>query len=401
MLLSVNIRDFRSCSDVELKDIHKLLALVGRNSVGKTNILKAIEWAAKAFACAVPLDSSPEYLRRGAVALRINIGAHIYRYEVELGVEEAPEAEEHSKFRLSYFLNEKLVREIDPGKEEVVFSCAKGELVVGSDGPSAKVGGVTPAAYSVLSLFPEHAVVSSVKQVIDFMAAIRYYPIEEFEADDPMDIVSNREFEVWASSRTGAKDANRTVIFKLIDLWLTNRATFDELVSLLGSNGIHVLSRITVQAIDVPSVGQADGEMSITRKYYFIQFAPAGMRHGQEYSFANLSFGTRRIVRLLVAILYDGATVSLVEQPEDGIHAGLLHKLIPILRSYADTNQFLLTSHSAEVLNRLEPGEIRLVDLVEGQTNVRQLSEGEVVAARNFMANDGPLSEFIETVQER
>lgn len=401
MLLSVNIRNFRSCSNIELNEIHELLALIGRNGVGKTNILKAIEWAARVFTRAGPLESSKENVRRGSMVLRISIGTRIYRYEVELDFDRPSEGEENAPHQLNYFLNEKLVQEINPGHEDVVFSCVKGDLLVGSDGTSAKVGVATPAAHSVLSLFPEHAVVSSVKQVIGFMAAIRYYPIEEFEADDQMDFVSSHDSERWASSRTGSKDANRTVILKLIDLWLTKRVVFDELVALLGSNGINVLSGISVLPFDIPFATQTNGEKSAIRKYHFVQFAPAGMRQGQEYSFANLSFGTRRIVRLLIAILYDSATVSLIEQPEDGIHPGLLHKLIPILRSYSDTNQFLLTSHSPEVFNRVEPSEIRLVDLVEGQTNVRPLSEGEVVAACNFMANDGPLSEFIETVQEQ
>lgn len=401
MLLSVNIRNFRSCSNVELDDIHELLALLGRNGVGKTNILKAIEWAAKIFANAGPLDSSKEKLRRGSVVLRIKIDAHVYRYEVTLDFESPAGPDGNFASELNYFLIEKLVREISTTDDELVFSCDRGELVVGSDAASAKVGVLTPAAHSVLSLFPEHAVVSSVKQVVSFMAAIRYYPIEEFEADDQLDFVSSHDSERWASSRTGAKDANRTVILKLIDLWLTNRDAFDELLALLGENGINVLSGISVIPFEIPFDMQNDGEKSARRKYHFVQFAPVGMREGQEYSFGNLSFGTRRIVRLLIAMLYDRATVSLIEQPEDGIHPGLLHKLIPILRSYADTNQFLLTSHSPEVFNRVQPSEIRLVDLVEGQTNVRPLNESEIAAARNFMAKEGPLSEFIETVQER
>jgi hypothetical protein len=59
-----------------------------------------------------------------------------------------------------------------------------------------------------------------------------------------------------------------------------------------------------------------------------------------------------------VVNIYDKSAVLLLEQPEDGIHTGVLHKLIPLLKSY--TGQFLIASHSSEIFNRMEPEEIRL-----------------------------------------
>ena len=154
---------------------------------------------------------------------------------------------------------------------------------------------------------------------------------------------------------------------------------------------------------DIPTSSKEDvsnDEKSRTSKYYFFEFQPSGHPLGREFPFASLSFGTRRVIRLLTYLLYDNATVSLIEQPEDGIHSGLLHKLIPILRSYSNPNQFLITSHSPEVFNRITPDEVRLVDLKDGVTSVRALTSKEVDAACHFMQSDGPLAEFIESVQE-
>ena len=47
MLKSIVIRGFRSCRDVSLTDLPSLVALIGRNAAGKTNILRAIEWVAR------------------------------------------------------------------------------------------------------------------------------------------------------------------------------------------------------------------------------------------------------------------------------------------------------------------------------------------------------------------
>ena len=46
MLKRIEIKSFRSCRDVVLDNLGATTVLVGRNAVGKTNILKAIEWVA-------------------------------------------------------------------------------------------------------------------------------------------------------------------------------------------------------------------------------------------------------------------------------------------------------------------------------------------------------------------
>lgn len=42
MLKRVHIKIYRSCRNVEIADMGPVLALVGRNGAGKTNILRAI-----------------------------------------------------------------------------------------------------------------------------------------------------------------------------------------------------------------------------------------------------------------------------------------------------------------------------------------------------------------------
>jgi hypothetical protein len=99
-----------------------------------------------------------------------------------------------------------------------------------------------------------------------------------------------------------------------------------------------------------------------------------------------------------VVNIYDKSAVLLLEQPEDGIHTGVLHKLIPLLKSY--TGQFLIASHSSEIFNRMEPEEIRLVTMENGVTQLRPLDATEIAAASRFIREEGTLSDFIETIQE-
>lgn len=160
-------------------------------------------------------------------------------------------------------------------------------------------------------------------------------------------------------------------------------------MSLLGHNGLDLIDSVDIQEV------KSKSKIS----HYSLYFTPAGS--DEDVTFSDLSFGTRRIVRLLTSMLYDKASVALIEQPEDGIHPGLLHKIIPLLRSYANPNQFIITSHSPDVLNMVKPEEIRMVGRKDGKTVIRVLNEKEIEIAREFMENEGALSEFIESIEER
>jgi predicted ATPase len=116
--------------------------------------------------------------------------------------------------------------------------------------------------------------------------------------------------------------------------------------------------------------------------------------------FDQLSAGTRRIVRILVSALFDNSSVMLIEQPEDGLHQGLATKLIGLLRQNALPAQLILSSHSSAVLNSMEPEEVRLVSLNHGATIAKALTTDELRVAEKFMNDDGPLYDFLETVQE-
>jgi predicted ATPase len=97
-------------------------------------------------------------------------------------------------------------------------------------------------------------------------------------------------------------------------------------------------------------------------------------------------------------MLADETSVALIEQPEDGIHPALLDKLIDIIRTYTMEKQLFISSHSPIVLDALDPLEIKLVELANGRTYARSLDDTEINAARNYLAKEGPLSAFVESL---
>jgi len=114
----------------------------------------------------------------------------------------------------------------------------------------------------------------------------------------------------------------------------------------------------------------------------------------------GLSHGTRRILSMVLSLILDESSVYLIEQPEDGIHAGLTEKLIGLLRAYASPAQVIMATHSTDLLNQLDPDEVRLVTIDAGKTAVRSLSDKERSVARKYLTEDGTLSEFLSLVEE-
>jgi predicted ATPase len=122
---------------------------------------------------------------------------------------------------------------------------------------------------------------------------------------------------------------------------------------------------------------------------------------GRAFGYSDLSTGTRRVIRMLVSLLFDKSSVMLIEQPEDSIHSGLLRKLIDLFRSYSDQTQVIFSTHSSAVVDMLKPDEVLLVTAEAGATKVRPLSQPEIELARKFMNDEGSLSDYLGSLSEQ
>jgi len=93
-----------------------------------------------------------------------------------------------------------------------------------------------------------------------------------------------------------------------------------------------------------------------------------------------VSDGTLYALSLLVAVLdlpYYGLT--LIEEPERGLHPAAIRELIGLMREQATPrNPFWLTTHSESVVRRLGIEELILVDKVDGKTSMKSADSGRL-----------------------
>ena len=179
---------------------------------------------------------------------------------------------------------------------------------------------------------------------------------------------------------------------RLLHLWHTDKEKFVEIESLLGKNGLGLIDKIVVVGSDFLDTKNPDD----------IVFMVKFILPRATVSYNELSFGTQRVLIILLALLYDTNTTLLIEQPEDGIHTGLLRKFLPLCFTYAEhlNKQLIIATHSTEIIDLLEAKNIRLVRMTDAGTKVSGLDDNLVSILPEYIENEGTLSEFLEAMDD-
>ena len=94
-----------------------------------------------------------------------------------------------------------------------------------------------------------------------------------------------------------------------------------------------------------------------------------------------VSDGTIYSLCLLVAVLDapSGCGMTLIEEPERGLHPKAIYELIDLMRQQASPeNPIWLTTHSESIVRVLKLSELVLVDKVEGSTTMKPADAGNI-----------------------
>jgi len=105
-----------------------------------------------------------------------------------------------------------------------------------------------------------------------------------------------------------------------------------------------------------------------------------------------MSDGTLRLLGLLLA-LYQRDTPGFlaIEEPEATIHVAALQALIEIFKARSDSSQIVLTTHSADILDSIDPDAIYLVTAEGGHSTLAGLAESTKHAVQEALFLPGEL----------
>lgn len=395
MLKNIQIINYRSCKNLSLSDINRLLILVGRNGAGKSNVMKSIDWAAKTISNDPIINSGSNlaFTTHGEIILDFELGDYSFKYHLK-----RERVASKKKLETDYFESlakkegETFVQIITRNNEEIKLQ--NGQVLNISTNISC-----IPALQSLLPVDNELRVL--LDKISEFAKSINYCPLipdssDALEETTVFDLLVRRaDYNDWLSGKSSKISSTQVLIYKILNMYLVDTDRFKELLSLIGPDGLGLISNIEITLIGPPLADSLTDEET-DNTIYLIFFDPCG--HKQGFRFFDLSYGTRRIIHFIVALLYDKASVALIEQIEDGIHDGLIDKLIPLVRDYSASAQYIIASHSSAVFDRVLPYEVAMIELVDGVTQARFLSAVELEAAKEYMQEDGPFSEFLDSL---
>ncbi|MGO8674129.1 MAG: AAA family ATPase [Capsulimonadaceae bacterium] len=104
------------------------------------------------------------------------------------------------------------------------------------------------------------------------------------------------------------------------------------------------------------------------------------------------SDGTVRMLGLLVAIYQEPApSLIAIEEPELTIHPGALAVLADILREASGRTQVMLTTQSPDLVSYFQADEIRVVERIDGDTQIGPIDETQRAAMEQHLFTGGEL----------
>jgi len=135
-----------------------------------------------------------------------------------------------------------------------------------------------------------------------------------------------------------------------------------------------------------------DIKVSKAASYLVAQFRHASNGQGKWFDAAQESDGTLRVAGILSALLQEPPLPLVgVEEPELTVHPGALPLLMDYLRQASRRSQVLITTHSPELLDLVEPQEVRVVQKSEEGTIVRPMAQDQLAAVRDGLLGLGEL----------
>ncbi len=380
----------------------QITAFVGRNGAGKSNVMLGIQWgAAGAVGAAVPFPHEAWLLlaSKPGVVFDMILQGQAYRYTLNYEWRKANPS--GSEDRVRPVVTE-LLEAVDQKGNRTSWLTREDETIWLGDRNSQsqiRVGENAPMLSALTSLLPgESPELAVVNMVVSFLSGVRYYPAEMSVARPDSGAIPHERYAQWLNQYRSTGSPSESVAFRLIYMHLERRDQLAQVQEILRDK-LGVLSFLNV-AESRPAVSGTEkrADQISAPRYYFLRFGVNGSPQPFEYN--GLSFGTRRLLRLAVSLVFDASSVMLIEQPEDGVHAGLTQKLVSMFRSYTDSSQIFLATHSTFILNDFRPEELRLVAMQNGVTTVRSLDAREQRVAHDYLLETGSLSDFVGMVEE-
>ena len=369
LIRRVVIHNYKSIAQCDVT-LGRFNVLVGRNGAGKSNFLDALSFLSqsmKAGSVGLALhrrDGMEAVLRKGSLdgdSIKILVEIELTDRANNYSIEIKPEA--NNWFSIS---NERLTRS---GPDEVIFECRNGLVAKAKD---ELLQGRSLSQESLL--LPLAATMPECRPVFDAISNIAVFsPILHILKSPAI-----REPGITLRSNGG----NLAAVIGRIER--ENPRLLDRITEYLSAvlPGMVRFQRVEVQG------------------YETLQFIFKGRGSLPDYVLPanSVSDGTLRTLAILVAAMQSEsgtvpARMACIEEPEMAVHPAAMAVLLDALREASVNTQILITTHSPDLLDRvdIETDSLFAVSDESGSTVIAPIDEASASAIRDHLYTPGEL----------
>lgn len=235
----------------------------------------------------------------------------------------------------------------------------------------------------------------------EFRASITYYSASQFT--DPTKCPSSFEVDEegrLSDSFPSSTNTHLKFLHNLYRLKFENPDLYDSYCEFVSRRQLGLVSRITWREV-VLSSNTAEVKSGGTvkkikkTKTLVIPKVQVGTSH---ITFNQLSEGTFKTLALIFYTFTDSSRFLMIEEPEVCVHHGLLSRVVSTLKSHAKYKQTVISTHSDQLLDQLEPENVFVVEIGNTGTKAENLDKwllaNEKRALKDYLSESGTLGEY-------
>ncbi|MGR3914465.1 MAG: AAA family ATPase [Gammaproteobacteria bacterium] len=348
----LKIANYKSIDSLELTNLPPFAVFAGANGAGKSNFFDALVFV-RAFLFggvehALRAHGGFEHVhsaKRGAANAR--------KFDFEIESEHTDGGKLRYAMSIDRLDSTPQIAECMSVNETTVLERAKGEPPTLINAGKNNVLDQFPATYSALLFFK-----SAPFQIANMLRDLRIYRIDPMSAKEP----SKSDSDPTALQENGH---NLAGVLHRLEKDAQSRETIGEWMEVIA-----------------PGLEKMSTEKQRLDSKTAILFKEQGTR--KQFPAHMVSDGTMYALCMLVAVLdsMKKPGLTLLEEPERGLHPKAIFDLIDLMRECASpSNPIWLTTHSESVVRSMKLPELILVNKVDGRTEMKPAAQGNLTDA--------------------
>jgi len=389
-LKRVEIVNYRSCLDTKVPITKDLTALIGINGVGKTSILNAIMLVRNITTKRGYLEDEYGFDVTSVIKLYFDINGEEFQFKFEalldIGQNNIDEIEAYSIYYKSA-----------SSRHWIKLRITNADYAIRAR--DNEVDALNKLRANDFNKRIDNSYKDQILDSLKYLRNISYYSASQFS--DPSKCSISFELDESKPSRYSRRDAHDKFILDLYNLYKNNPVLYKRFLSTVNEDGIGLIENIEFFDHRIPTVSyevKSGGRIAqVDRIKYLV--VPSFITDNLPLSPSQLSEGTFKTLALVFYILTDSSTLLLIEEPEVGVHHGLLSSIIELIKIQSRSKQIIISTHSDYILDKLTPENVVLVEKektigTKSKALNTIMSRDDYKALKHYLDHSGNLGEY-------